>query len=120
MTSFNQSRFFPRILLLVLALAVSGCSQLIRMGSLSEAYEMQHKGQHGDVLELLSRAENASSSITDDARAEITLLKARSLQAMGERAQAEALLTYLVLELGHTAHGHLARVELLELDRPDA
>jgi len=100
-----------KVLLLVSTLFLASCSSMIQSASVSEAYKNYELQKFERTLELITRAENARAT-TPDVKAELTYLKARTHEGLGEQKIANALYEYLAEQHRDSQYGYLASKKL--------
>lgn len=92
---------------LSLSLLATGCAGTIQTASISEAYKKYEKQDYKETLMLISRAENAQEMHAEQ-KAEMTYLKARTYEALGETGLARTLYEYLREQHPESQYGYLA------------
>ncbi len=100
-----------KVLLLVLTLFFASCSSMIQSASVSEAYKKYELQKFERTLELITRAENARAT-TPEVKAELTYLKARTHEGLGEQEIACTLYEYLAEQHRDSQYGYLASKKL--------
>ena len=101
----------PALVLLVATLSLGACASLIQTASISEAYKHYELQQYERTLELITRAENAEA-MSAETKAELTYLKAKTYERLGESEIAQTLYEYLAQEHGNSQYGYLAVKQL--------
>lgn len=101
----------PILILLAATLSLGACAGLIRTASVSEAYKHYEQQQYKHTLELITRAEHADD-ISAETRAELTYLKARAYEGLGQSDIAIALYRYLAEQHASSQYGYLAFEQL--------
>lgn len=97
----------PTIALLVATLSLVACASLIQTASISEAYKHYERQQYDRTLELISQAENAET-MSIEAKAELTYLKAMAYEGLGEIETANTLYQFLAQEHSNSQYGYMA------------
>lgn len=100
-----------KVLLLVSVFSLVACASTIQSSSLSEAYKKYEDKDYERVLELITRAENVRATIPE-MKAELTYLKARTHESLGQHQIANALYEYLAATHKESQYGYLASVKL--------
>ncbi len=100
-----------KVFVLVFIFLLSACAGLIQSTSISEAYKKYEAQEFEQALELISRAENFKET-TPEMKAELTYLKAQSLEGIGQQKIANTLYKYLVEEHKNSQYGYLATKKL--------
>lgn len=100
-----------KLLLLALTLSVVSCANIMQSASLSEAYKKYELQEFERTLELITRAENAKET-TPEIKAELTYLKAKANESLGQQEIANTLYEYLVAEHKDSQYGYLASKKL--------
>lgn len=94
-------------------LSLTGCSGVIQIGSVSEAYKSYDRQKYEKTLTLISRAESIGAT-TPGLEAKLTYLKAQTYEQMGEAETAETLYEYLRDQHSDSQYGYLAAQRLGE------
>ena len=84
---------------------------MIQSASVSEAYKKYELQEFERTLELITRAENARVT-TPEVKAELTYLKARTHEGLGEQEIANTLYGYLAEQHRDSQYGYLASKKL--------
>ncbi len=100
-----------KVFVLVFIFLLSACAGLIQSTSISEAYKKYEAQEFEQTLELISRAENFKET-TPEMKAELTYLKAQTLEGLGQQKIANTLYEYLVEEHKDSQYGYLASKKL--------
>ncbi|MFT7214150.1 MAG: hypothetical protein ACI9XK_004415 [Granulosicoccus sp.] len=100
-----------KVLLLVSTLFFASCSSMIQSASVSEAYKKYELQKFERTLELITRAENARAT-TPEVKAELTYLRARTYEGLGEQEIACTLYEYLAEQHRDSQYGYLASKKL--------
>jgi hypothetical protein len=100
-----------KVLLLALTLSVAACASTIQSASLLEAYKKYELQEYERTLELITRAENVKKT-TPEMKAELTYLKARTHESLGQQTIANTLYEYLAEEHKDSQYGYLASKKL--------
>ena len=100
-----------KVLLLVSTLFLASCSSMIQSTSVSAAYKKFEHQKFERTLELITRAENVRTT-TPEVKAELTYLKARTHEGLGEREIANTLYEYLAEQHRDSQYGYLASKKL--------
>ena len=90
---------FPALVLLAAALSLGGCASLIQTASVAEAYKHYDLQQYERTLALITQAENAEP-MSAETKAELTYLKAKTYERLGNS------------EIAYTLYGYLAAKQL--------
>ena len=98
-------------LLLTATLLLGACGSLIQTASISEAYKYYELQQYERTLELITQAENAGEMSAETA-AELTYLKAKTYERLGQSEIAHTLYEYLAQEHSNSQYGYLAIKQL--------
>ena len=101
----------PTLVLLSVILSLGACANLMHTASINEAYKHYELQQYGRTLALISQAENAKVT-TDETKAELTYLKAKTHEKMGQSEIAQTLYEYLVIEHENSQYAYLATHQL--------
>lgn len=96
-------------------LSLTGCSGVIQIGSVSEAYKSYERQKYQKTLTLISRAESLGTT-TPRLEAKLTYLKAQTYEQMGEAETAATLYEYLRDQHSDSQYGYLAAKRLGEND----
>ena len=100
-----------KVPLLVATLFLASCSSMIQSASVSEAYKKYELQKFERTLDLITRAENARAT-TPEVKAELTYLKARTHESLGEQEIANILYEYLSEQHRDSQYGYLASKKL--------
>lgn len=100
-----------KVLLLVSTLFLASCSSMIQSTSVTAAHKKYELQKFERTLELITRAENARAT-TPEMKAELTYLKARSHEGLGEQEIANTLYKYLAEQHRDSQYGYLASNKL--------
>ena len=100
-----------KILLFAAAANLVACAGLIQSTSLTEAYKTYERGDYQRTLELIARSETVTEP-TPDRKAELTYLKARTHERLGQTETAFTLYSYLAEQHGESQYGYLASKKL--------
>jgi hypothetical protein len=84
---------------------------MIQSASVSEAYKKYELQKFERTLELITRAENARAT-TPEVKAELTYLRARTYEGLGEQEIACTLYEYLAEQHRDSQYGYLASKKL--------
>lgn len=96
----------------ILALiTLAGCANLIKAGSINEVHASFQKQDYQNTLTLITRAEHLNE-LTPELVAELTYLKARSLEELGHSSEAIALYGYLKSQHTNSQYASLANLRL--------
>ena len=101
----------PAIALLVATLSLGACASLIQTASISEAYKHYERQQYDRTLELIRQAENAEA-MPEETKAELTYLKAKTYEGLGEDETANTLYEYLAQQHSNSLYGYMAAKKL--------
>lgn len=102
---------FHKTLFLVLTANLVACTSLIQSTSLTDAYKTYERGDYERTLELIARSETVTEP-TPDRKAELTYLKARTYERLGQTDTAATLYSYLAEQHGESQYGYLANMKL--------
>tara|TARA_R110001592_G_scaffold232050_1_gene489353 strand:- start:44608 stop:44931 length:324 start_codon:yes stop_codon:yes gene_type:complete len=102
---------FPALVLLAAALSLGGCASLIQTASVAEAYKHYDLQQYERTLALITQAENAEP-MSAETKAELTYLKAKTYERLGNSEIAYTLYEYLAGEHSKSQYGYLAAKQL--------
>jgi len=100
-----------KAVLIAAAIALTGCANFIKAGSINEVYESFDEQKYEQTLVLIRRTENLSD-FDPDLRAELTYMKAQTLAALGDSREANALYGYLKSQHSATQYAWLAELHL--------
>ena len=103
-------------LILTSLLFVAACAGTMQTASISEAYKKYDDQEYKRTLELIARAEN-SKAMTPETKAELTFLKAKTYEGLGETDQAVTLYTYLKEQHEDSQYSYLADKQLEVLQK---
>ena len=92
-------------------ITLTGCASFIKAGSLNEVHERFNEQNYKETLILIRRAENLNE-LEPDLIAELTYIKARSLEALGHSREASALYDYLKSQHATSQYAWLAALRL--------
>ena len=92
-------------------LFMSACSGILQTASISEAYKKYESQQYRQTLTLIARAENAKS-VAPETKAELTFLKAKTYEEIGQTDKAMALYFYLKEQHRGSQYSYLANQKL--------
>ena len=101
----------PTLILLAASLSLGACANLIQTATISEAYKYYELQQYERTLELITRAVNAEA-MSAETKIELTYLKAKTYEGLGQREIANTLYEYLVQEHSNSQYGYLAVKQL--------
>jgi len=99
------------IIMLIGVLFVMACSSTIQTATISEAYKKYGAQKYSQTLALISRAEKAKT-LTPEIKAELTFLKAKTYEGLGQTIKAKALYSYLKQEHKDSQYSYLANKKL--------
>ena len=102
---------FGKLILLAATLPLVACAGMIQSASVSEAYRQYELQEYGRTLEMITRAETIDET-TAEMKAELTYLKARTHERLGNSELATTLYEYLAEEHGNSQYGYLATKHL--------
>jgi hypothetical protein len=94
-------------LLLIATLSLGGCASLLQTASISEAYKHYDLQEYERTLELITQAEN-SKAMSTEKKDELTYLKAKTYERLGEGELAYTYYEYLAREHSNSQYGYLA------------
>jgi len=100
-----------KVLLLVSTLFLASCSSMIQSTSVTAAHKKYEHQKFERTLELITRAENVRTT-TPEMKAELTYLKARTHEGLGEQEIAKTLYEYLAKQHSDSQYGYLASKKL--------
>lgn len=98
-------------LLLLLALAFTGCAAMAQKGAFSRANKAIKEKRYEDALIHVARAEKYAE-ITPELKAEATFLRAQSYEGVGRIPDAIGAYKYLVATFGDTSYAYQAKERL--------
>lgn len=90
---------------------MTACASTIHTASISEAYKKYDAQEFKRTLELISMAEN-SKKTTLETKAELTYLKAKTYESMGETGKAVALYKYITEQHANSQYSYLSSKKL--------
>ncbi len=99
------------IFIFTCVLFITACASTIHTASISEAYKKYDAQEFKRTLELISIAEN-SKQTTPETKAELTFLKAKTYESMGETSKAVALYRYVKEQHANSQYSYLASKKL--------
>ena len=99
------------LMLIAATLSLVACASLIQTASVSEAYKHYELQHYDRTLELITRAES-SGETSAEMKAELTYLKARAYEGLGQADIAIALYRYLAEQHASSQYGYLAFEQL--------
>ena len=100
------------LMLIAAALSLGACANLMQTASVSQAYKHYELQRYERTLELITRAENTGET-TAETKAELTYLKARAYEGLGQSDIAIALYRYLAEQHASSQYGYLACEQLI-------
>lgn len=92
-------------------LLVTGCASAVQKGAIMNAYSSFEARNYENTIYNISMAENAQH-VNPELKAELTYLKARTYEKMGEYEKANSLYTYLTEQHKSSQYGYLAKKRL--------
>ena len=94
---------------------LTGCAGILQTGSLKDAYKNYNEENYEEAFNKIRLVENISE-MTDELQAELTYLKARTYEQMGEKNEANALYQYLKDQHSVSQYGYLAAKNLAKIE----
>ncbi len=94
-----------------LTFLIVGCAGLVKVGSISDAYESYQEKDYDETLRLIRLAENVGETNPEE-KAELTYLKAQTYEGMGQYETAETLYQYLKDQHKDSQYGYFATKRL--------
>ena len=86
---------------------ITGCANVLQTGSISDAYKKYETEDYEKTLQLITLARSIND-ISPELIAELTFLKAKTYEKMGQAETAETLLEYLKEQHNDSQYGYLA------------
>ena len=111
LTPFPRAFFIKSFIVASTLIALTGCTGLIEAGTYDEMYKSFNTQDYQKTLTLIRRAEhlnNLDSQSTD----ELIYMKARTLEAMGNVDESNALYHHLQLQHKSSQYASLAQLRL--------
>ena len=102
-------------LLFALCPVLCSCVSMAQRGAVGLAYQAYKKGDYVTALRKLSEAESYHSDMSNERHAEISFLKGRCVEGMGNRAEAASLYEYVIKTYPDTEYAARAKGRLEEL-----
>lgn len=90
---------------------ITSCASTIQSASISEAYKHYELQKFERTLELITRAESIGGTLPE-IKAELTFLKAKTHEGLGQQEIANTLYEYLVEHHKDSQYGYLASQKL--------
>lgn len=100
-----------KLLIIVFALAMTGCASFAQVGSVEKAYEEYEAKDYQATLEHITRAENIKET-SPELNAELSYLKAQTYEQLGQPDKATTLYQYIKEQHANTEYGYLAAEKL--------
>ena len=94
---------------------ITGCANVLQTGSISDAYKRYEAEDYEKTLELITLARSINNT-SPELIAELTFLKAKAYEKMGQLETAQTLFEYLKDQHINSQYGYLAAKSLEDDD----